>query len=591
MNHKYSFTPHFNNKTLFLMLFTRLLIISVLFFNVLTINEKDKSLFISPLKIPLLLSANFGETRIDHYHSGMDIRTQSVTGKEVVAAADGFIYRIGVSPGGYGNSIFIRHPSGYSTIYGHLERFAPEIEEYVKTWQYENKSFQAVLWPTREKFQVKQGQLIAYSGNSGASGGPHLHFEIRKSENEIPVNPLLFNFEIRDRIAPVIEKLAIYPINKHTLINNENRVKKIKVTGEAGKYYLPDETEINISGLAGFGIKSFDLLDDSNFKCEVYSIELKIDSIPVFRYVMDAFSFDESRYVNSHIDYETYMRENIYFERTFVLPNDKLSLYKDLVNRGIFNFNKNKIYHAQIIVTDAYNNISTLNFNIKSQSPNLQTVTKPLPEDVKVMPFNRSNKFSAEKFYLSIPAGALYDTLNFSYKNTAGTKEMLSDLHHVHTVYTPLQKACTISIKPDKILIGKEAKMLIVKLGDDNQKNTMKSNWTNGYLTADIMSFGNYFIGADSVAPEVSSHGFVPGEILSEKRELMINISDAYSGIKSYEPLIDGKWALFEYDQKNNILIYKFDERRISKWTKHNLVLKVADNVDNISTYKCDFIW
>jgi len=563
----------------------------VLFFNVLNINEKDKSLFISPLKIPLLLSANFGETRIDHYHSGMDIRTQSVTGKEVVAAADGFIYRIGVSPGGYGNSIFIRHPSGYSTIYGHLERFAPEIEEYVKNWQYENKSFQAVLWPTREKFQVKQGQLIAYSGNSGASGGPHLHFEIRKSENEVPVNPLLFNFEIRDRIAPVIEKLAVYPINKHTLINNENRVKKIKVTGEAGKYYIPDENEINISGLAGFGIKSFDLLDDSNFKCEVYSIELKIDSIPVFKYVMDAFSFDESRYVNSHIDYETYMRENIYFERTFVLPNDKLSLYKDLVNRGIFNFNKNKIYHAQLTVTDAYNNISTLYFNIKSQSPNLQTVTKPLPEDVKVMPFNRSNKFSAEKFYLTIPAGALYDTLNFSYRDTPGTKEMLSDLHHVHTVYTPLQKACTISIKPDKILFGKEAKMLIVKLGDDNQKNTMKSNWTNGYLTADFMSFGNYFIGADSVAPEVSSHGFVPGEILSGKRELMINISDAYSGIKSYEPLIDGKWALFEYDQKNNILIYKFDERRISKGTKHNLVLKVTDNVDNISTYKCDFIW
>jgi Peptidase family M23 len=573
------------------MLFTRFLIISVLFFNVLTINEKDKSLFISPLKIPLLLSANFGETRIDHYHSGMDIRTQSVTGKEVVAAADGFIYRIGVSPGGYGNSIFIRHPSGYSTIYGHLERFAPEIEEYVKTWQYENKSFQAALWPSREKFQVKQGQLIAYSGNSGASGGPHLHFEIRKSENEVPVNPLLFNFEIRDRIAPVIEKLAIYPINKHTLINNENRVKKIKVTGEAGKYYLPDENEINISGLAGFGIKSFDMLDDSNFKCEVYSIELKIDSIPIFRYVMDAFSFDESRYVNSHIDYETYMRENIYFERTFVLPNDKLSLYKDLVNRGIFNFNKNKIYHAQIIVTDAYNNISTLYFNIKSQSPNLQNVTKPLPEDVKVMPFNRSNKFSTENFYMNIPSGALYDTLNFSYRDTPGTKEMLSDLHHVHTVYTPLQKACTISIKPDKVLIGKEAKMLIVKLGDDNQKSTIMSKWTNGYLTADIMSFGKYFIGADSVAPEVSPYGFVPGEILSGKRELKINISDEYSGIKSYEPVIDGKWALFEYDQKNSILIYKFDEQRISKGTKHNLVLKVADNVDNISTYKCDFIW
>ena len=157
-------------------------------------NPKDKSIFISPVKIPLLLSANFGELRIDHFHSGLDIKTQGVTGKEVVAAASGYIYRISVSPGGFGKALYIRHPSGYSTVYGHLDRFTPEIEEYVKAQQYEKKSYLVTLFPAKDKFPVKQGELIAYSGNSGSSAGPHLHYEIRKSESEIPVNPLLFEF-------------------------------------------------------------------------------------------------------------------------------------------------------------------------------------------------------------------------------------------------------------------------------------------------------------------------------------------------------------------------------------------------------------
>jgi hypothetical protein len=350
------------------MLIARIFILSLLFIYSGTVNKKIISPFISPLKIPLALSANFGELRIDHFHSGLDIKTQSVTGKEVVASADGYVYRISVSPGGFGRALYIKHPSGYSTVYGHLERFSKEIDEYVKALQYEKKSFMVTLYPPRDKFPVTQGEIIAWSGNSGSSGGPHLHYEIRKSEGEIPVNPLSFDFAITDNIRPVIEKLVVYPINKNSLINNQNKKKWINVAGSNGKYTLPDDTEINISGNAGFGIKSFDLLDDSNNKCAVYSIELLIDSSKIFKYVMDAFSFNESRYINSHIDYEIYQKENIYIERTFVLPNDKLSVYKNLVHRGIFNFDDNRTHQAEIIVTDMSNNKSTLSFKIKARA-------------------------------------------------------------------------------------------------------------------------------------------------------------------------------------------------------------------------------
>lgn len=573
------------------MLLIRLFFVIILLFNTLYENPKDRSIFISPVKIPLQLSANFGELRIDHFHSGLDIKTQGVTGKEVVAAAAGYIYRISVSPGGFGKALYVRHPSGYSTVYGHLDKFTPEIEDYVKNQQYEKKSYLVTLFPEREKFPVKQGELIAYSGNSGSSGGPHLHYEIRKSDSEKPVNPLLFDFGTIDNIAPVIEKLVIYPINKHTLINNQNIIKKIDVSGGHGNYSIPSDNEIRISGLAGFGIKAFDLLNDSYNKCAVYSIELDIDSIPIFKYAMDGFSFNESRYINSHIDYETYMKENIYIERTFILPNDKLDVYRDIINRGIFNFNDNKSHHAEIIVTDVNKNKSTLSFHIKAESVKLQDVAGTPDKNLKVMPYNRENEFTSENISLSIPSGALYDTLYFSYRMSEGTKDMLSDLHFVHNKFTPVHKAYRLSIKPNHIPHGKKSKMLIVQLGDDMKKSVFDSFWTEDYLTAQVQSLGKFYIGIDTVAPNISVNGLVSGANLTGKNEIRIKISDDLSGIKSYEPKIDEKWALFEYDQKNNVLIYKFDEQRITKGIKHNLSLKVTDNKENISFFNCDFIW
>ena len=573
------------------MQFIKILLISILFFNTLDENPKDKSIFISPVKIPLALSANFGELRIDHFHSGLDIKTQGVTGKEVVAAASGYVYRISVSPGGFGKALYLRHPSGYSTVYGHLDSFIPEIEEYVVDRQYGEKSYLVTLFPPKDKFQFNQGDIIAYSGNSGSSSGPHLHYEIRKAESEVPVNPLLFEFGIDDDIAPVIEKLVIYPVRNNTLINNQNKPFKINVSGGHGNYYIPTQNEIKISGSAGFGIKSYDLLNNSYNKFSVYSIVLTIDSIPVFKYIMDAFSFNESRYINSHIDYETYLRENTYIERTYLLPNDKLSVYQDVINNGIFEFNNDKKHHIEIVITDIHKNKSSLSFNISSVPPNNSESVKKTEHNFVLMPFNRNNKFVSKNISVNIPSGTLYDTLYFDYKKSAWNYEMLSEVYQVHNRFTPVHKAYTLSIKPDRIPAGKESKMLIVQIEEDMKKNPLISRWEDGYVVANANSFGTFFVGIDTIAPVISPTGLVSGANLAGRKELRIKIIDSFSGIKTYEPSIDGKWALFEYDQKNNLLIYRFDSKRIEKGTKHNLSLKVTDNRDNQSTYKCDFTW
>ncbi len=575
---------------------TKYIIFNLLFINILNHSPKDKNIFIIPVKIPVSLSSNFGELRIDHFHSGIDIKTQGTIGKEVVSCADGYISRIGVSPSGFGKALYIKHPSGYSTVYAHLDHFTPEIEAYVRALQYERKSFAISLFPPREKFPVRQGDLIAWSGDSGSSGGPHLHFEVRESDTELPVNPLLFDFGITDNLPPVIEKLAIYPVGKNSQVNGNAFKSVINLKGSNGKYFIPEEKELVISGSAGFGVKVYDLLNGATNKCEPYSITVMIDSTVLYRYVMDGFAFTESRYVNSHIDYETWMKDNIRIERAFALPNDRLTAYKSLLNRGIFDFNDNKTHNINITITDASQNKSTLLFRVRSsqeKQPVLIPATfAPDSEDKAiVMPFNKTNRFSAEEINVTIPSGALYDTLLFSYRKSPGTPVMLSDVHSVHNKYTPVHRAYSISIKPTSIPEGMESKLMIVQLNDNMSKTPLSSTFTEGFLKADALSFGNFFIGIDTISPSIAAPGLTPGINITGRKEIRLKIQDDFSGIKSYEATIDGKWALFEYDPKNELLTYSFDEKYITKATKHTLSIRVSDNKDNVSSYSCDFTW
>ncbi len=229
----------------------------------------------------------------------------------------------------------------------------------------------------------------------------------------------------------------------------------------------------------------YDLLNDSYNKCSVYSIELRIDSITRFRYQMDEFSFNESKYINSHIDYETYVRDNTYMERAFVLPNDKLSVYEDVIDRGVFDFNDGKLHHIEIILADAHGNTSRLVFNAINQDMVARQAPPEQDKNMIVMPYNRSNRFRAENISISIPAGALYDTIAFSYQKDTGTPLMYSNVHYIDNRYTPVHKPFSISIKPIVIPEGKESKLLLVQLSDDFKKSALISRWEDGYVTAD----------------------------------------------------------------------------------------------------------
>lgn len=567
----------------------RLLLLIFLFLRALSDRPKENSAFISPLKIPVSLSANFGELRYDHFHSGIDIKTQGVTGKEVIASSQGYVYRISVSPGGFGKAIYLKHPSGYSTVYGHLERFIPEIEDYVTERQYEEKSFMVTLWPPKDKFVFKKGDIIAYSGNSGSSSGPHLHYEVRNSDDENPVNPLAFGNLSDDNEKPVIEKLVIYNKGRNTLINNRPGPFKINVSGSNGIYHLNVREPVTISGPAGFGIKAFDLASNSPNRSSVYSITLRIDNRQVFGYVMDSFSFSDSRYVNSHIDYEALMSDNEYIERTFVLPNDRLRVYNNVVNRGIFDFSDGKQHEIKITVSDINNNSSVLVFTTESVQADYQH--QPLPENIVVMPYGRNNRFVSKDIIVNIPSGTLYDTLLFEFKRTPGNNSIYSDIFEVNNIFTPVHRAYSLSIKPRKVPAGKRSRMLLVCMAENKTRIPLITKWEDGYLTAKPLQFGSFYAGIDTIPPVISTNGFTDGADMSGKEEIRIRITDDFSGIRSYEPVIDGKWALFEYDLKSNTIIYRFDRKRITRGTKHYLTLKVTDNKDNTQFLSREFKW
>ncbi len=567
-----------------------LLLSSILLFTSMSGDNPDRTLFVSPVRIPLLLSANFAEIRSDHFHSGIDIRTQGVIGHEIVAAASGYVYRISVSPGGFGKALYLRHPSGYSTVYAHLDRFIPEIEKYVTEQQYERQSFSVNLFPPAGKFEFRQGQLIAFSGNSGSSSGPHLHYEIRRSDSEIPLDPLLFDFGVKDNIKPIIENLAVYPADASTAVNGSNQELLLQTHGSHGNYYIRSDRPIIISGPAGFGIRTYDLLNNSWNRCGVYSIELLIDGETYYHFAMDKFSFGETRYINSHIDFRRKINDNVTIQQTFAAPNDRLSTYRVLKDRGIFDFCSDTTHTIQIVVTDSHENSSVLTFKVKSENiiRSEEAIAEP---NGRLLQYDKQYRMSDGDISVSIPENSFYDNVIFYFSRSAQPVHLYSDIFTIMDRFTPIHNTYKLSIKPKVIPQGLKEKMAIVSPGDNGKASYVGGEWSGEFLEVDTRSFGKFSIGIDTIPPVINTNGFKSGIDITGRRELRFIISDDFSGIKNYEAFIDGKWALFEYDAKNNLITHRLDSGRTTKGSDHTLLIRVTDNRNNVSEFSADFRW
>ena len=545
--------------------------------------------FRSPLDITLYMSGNFGELRPNHFHSGIDIRTDGVEGKKMYSIADGYISRIKVSPWGYGNAIYITHTNGYKSVYGHLSRFNAEITAYVKKKQYEQEKFSVNLYPNPDELPVKKGEIFAYSGNSGRSFGPHLHFEIRTVRNDEPINPLLFGFKIKDNIPPKIKTLAIYPENDTSFVNNTNYKKIISVQGSNSKFYI-NET-VTVHGSIYFGIEAYDYLNNVGSRNSVSIVMLYVDDELYYEHEIEKFSFYDSRYINSLVDYEQRISTGKRIQRSYIAPNNKLNIYKYSKNSGAIIFKDNKIHNVKYIVKDTYGNTSSLTFKVQSVV-NIAHEIKYSNKHTNyqmLMSYKNENVFIKDNIRIMIHKHCLYDNLYFKFAENPAINNSYSSVYTVHNEYTPLHYPITISINGNKVPENLKTKAIIIRIDRKGKKHSIGGRWLNGFLTAKTKYFGKFYIAIDRIAPIITPLNITEKKNMKSENSIKFKITDELSGINEYNGYIDGKWVLFQYDGKKSTIFYKFDERVSSG--KHNLTLKVTDNTNNISEYSIVFYY
>ncbi|MBB5636230.1 murein DD-endopeptidase MepM/ murein hydrolase activator NlpD [Pedobacter cryoconitis] len=561
--------------------------------SVLTISTQAQQIFSNnkyplvdfrpPLDIvPPALAGSFGELRGNHFHSGIDFRTNQREGYPVHAIADGYVSRMRVQNSGFGLALYLVHPNGYTSVYGHLSRFAPKIAEAVKALEYQKKTFELDEFPAADLFPVHKGDVIAYSGNRGSSGGPHLHFEIRDSKTENTINPQLFGIQIPDNIPPVIYSLYVYKLNKKPFSEYTPKI-AIPITGAAGKYAVAKAGPVIVSGEVGFGITATDRHNGASGINGVYSIELEVDGQTVFTSSLEKFAFENSKAINSHIDYPALMTSRRSIQKSFVDPGNPLQIYSNLVNNGRIEFKDQQVHELKYIVTDAKGNKSILPFTVKSDG---QTVIST-PDQPDGIPFfyNKENEFSTAGVKVVLPKGTLYNDFNLVYKvKPEPARGAYSPVYQIHNNLTPLHIGFDLWIKADARLGALKDKAVIVSTSGASQGGVFE----NGYVKATPRNFGSFYIAVDTVAPSVTPVNIADGKNMAGIAKMIFKIHDNLSGIKSFNGYIDGNWVLMEFDTKTATLWHSFDERTTTG--KHHFKLVVEDMKGNIKTYSINFI-
>lgn len=547
--------------------------------------EYPQNYFSLPVDAPSVrLSGTFGELRSNHFHSGIDLSGN--IGQPIYAAAGGYVHRIRVQAGGYGCALYIRHPNGYTTVYGHLHQFKEEIARYVKGKQYRKEQFEVDLYPGEKAFPVKKGELIGLMGNSGSSEGTHLHFEIRRTADQKTLNPLLFNLPIPDREKPELLAVKAYCLNdRHETVN---AVVLPTVQRANGVYGLKSGDTIALPAWrVGFSLQAFDRATGNPCnKNGLFSLRLFADGQQVFAWRAQELDFNETRYLNAHTDYAARKRSGEWFQRCYILPGDRLSMYERTDNSGVVPLYQGRLTSIVIEAADPNGNTSTLRFWVQRAeiSP-----TAP-PAYYRQMPWDASHRIEMDDFSLDFPSGTLYETLYFQYAVSPPIIGSVAPVHHIHSNETPLHRYGTLSLRPTQLPPALASKAVILYL-DGKRPESVGGKWTNGAVEARIRELGRYTVAVDTVPPTIEPLAFATN--MRGKPFMAFTIKDnlPVSGMARglrYRATVDGKWVLFEYNPKNKRLTHYFDEHIAAG--EHVLRLSVTDDRANTSVFERKFV-
>ena len=543
-----------------------------------TINDLPQDYFQHPLDIELKLSGTFGELRSNHFHSGLDIKTNQRTGASVYAAASGYVSRVKIEHFGYGKALYITHPNGYTTVYAHLEKFSPRIEAYIKEQQYKQESYEIQLYPDDLALRVDKGEVVAFSGNTGGSGGPHLHFEIRDDAAR-PINPLLFGVDIPDSRSPLVKQVKAYPLNNQSTINGKNDAQLLRVIPLKGNKFKVEP--FAAYGEIGIGVNTNDRLDAANNQNGVFGVNTFFNGSPHFEMTFDRFSFDESRYINQMIDYEHFKNSKSRISRLYVPDGSPLSLYRASKNNGKLQlYDSGSTHNYKVIIKDFKGNESEIVMDITNE-PQIEKPELKDPQQATRVPYNESFTTTLGAFTLTIPKGALYEDTFLNIKQT-------SDTLKVHHDVVPLHKNMVINYN----MTGKDGddfnKYYIARITSWGAAYYTSSRLKGNTLTAFTRTLGTYAVRKDTKNPTIAPVNFNNGKWISKNQTLKLKIDDKETGIKAYRATVNGKFILMEYDYKTDIITHDFDDGIVTE-TDNELVVIVTDNVGNSTKFEATF--
>jgi hypothetical protein len=541
-------------------------------------DKYPKDVFRSPLDIPLVLAGTFGELRSNHFHSGIDIKTQQRQGLPIFAIGDGTITRIKVSLYGYGKVLYVAHPNGYTSVYGHLQKFGPEIQEYVKKIQYKKKAYEIEVFPDYGELKLEKGQVIAYSGNTGGSSGPHLHFEVRSSITEKPTNPLLYGYEVRDATNPVLDKLFAYPLSKDAQVNQSAAKIELNFSKQKDGTFLADK--VTAAGAIGFGFLGYDRQDMAANKNGIYSVQLFVNGNLYVDYDFETFSFKETRYINTLVDYDHYGKYRQKIQQCFLTPGNKLNIYNEIKNEGKIAIKEGLSYSVELHLKDLKGNLTKAIIPVEGKRESIKIKKEVLKTDDYVIA-KKPNNYDLGGAKVYFPSNTFYKDFYIDLKKD-------NDTVTIHNSRVPVNRNFTITFDTSKYSKEERKQLLIARLDKKLKPNYATTYKRGNIFTTKTKNLGTYTLVKDTIAPKVRAKNFKEKQWLNNYSYLSLLISDDLSGVDTYSATLNGEWILMEYESKKNTLTYNFDDKILDQ-KQCKLVLVVTDNVGNSTTFTSSF--
>ncbi|MDF1694359.1 MAG: M23 family metallopeptidase [Saprospiraceae bacterium] len=565
---------------------TRLFNLSIFYFVVISMGfaqgsddlETIHPDFMSPVDHTIRLAGSFGELRSNHFHAGIDIKSKTgKVGDVVRATAPGYVSRIKIQRGGYGQVLYIDHPNGYTSVYAHLKEFSDTLQQYIVEKQYQSRSYEIDVYPEPRRFTFDQGEVVGLMGNTGRSYGPHLHFEIRKTDTEIPENPYLHGLGPEDTRPPLI-----YAIEAHGLNNEHQKIwsKSLEVNNPVNTSPTPSNTIRIPAWRTGFAIQTFDLMNGASNKNGIYTLEMLVDDSLYFSHKMDRVGFDVSRYINSHIDYEAKKKNNRTFTKCYVSPGNKLTFYPNLTNFGEVKLYKDTPRKVDFIVKDFAGNTNTFTcFAYRREAKKGEIKEKPFQ---KYLLHTEMAKISLGSCRFVFPRNTFDKNtyINYEETNTPGQFSF-----KINTASDPLFSYPGVSIPVSGIDSSLHEKVVLIY----DEKTSYGGHVEGDSLRVRIGSFGKYSIHIDTIPPTIDVGSFLKNA--KGKPFFRFAIYDNYEtkgyaeDIK-YDVFIDGEWVIASLKALGNVLIVPLDEIPSGR---HTLKIRVEDHSKNINTWERTF--